>query len=1688
MQSRLPTAVEPHRSAQCGGRPALPTRRRRRAAGGAPVTARALALPYNESQPHQILALLWRHAAMVALSASALLPVLRPPAAWAAAPQLGGGGNGAPPSGGVGGGGGGSGGGGGDGWQLARRPPQEAFQVAAANKPILLTLVSFAVTRKAYGKITKLFNRDYEAATGRTVRFRLSFGGSGSQARAVIDGMPADVVALALPLDIIKIAEAGLVRDDWAKQFPNDSVVAESVCAIVVRKGNPKNIRGWDDLARDDVSVITANPKTAGVARWIFFALWGVKLGKGKRAATQYVTKVFDQVLVQPRDAREASDVFYRQGMGDVLLTYENEAIFTNLVVPEKDRLPFIVPDQNIRIQCPLALVDYNLANSPPELRHAATAFCNFLYTKEAQREFAACGFRTPYKDLSEEFGLQPVKGLWTVEKRLGGWKAVQTEFFEDTGICSEVLRDVGARKLVARMANWAECGGHGTAPRSGSQDSSPSKPLPPKTPAPSQLEAAAPVPSAQSALTHLLQQQGASGEAAHNSGASAAADARLQQPWGHATSGAVLAAIVHGGSAGEDGEEEAMLLFNAPAAAGGVDPQLLVHSPDSSLDGGEGFLQTAAAAAAGGSSPAVQQQQQHESAGDGDGERTPRASSALRGMAGGVDLLSPSADPGFCLADLLQGPAPPPPRVPDTARSPGSSPAFLPEDLPHLPHLDEGSLSGLSPRRSLHLPGCSPLRLTGLRDPTHLPCMPPAPVPRLPLMPPGMPPTQLRGHLPSHLPSLPILPRPLSGHPPPALPAPYSSTLRRPLVQPLGRGLPMPGALKGPGLLLRPSGPLMPHQGMQGMRPLLAGLPRPAPGPLMHSSGGGPTTMVPMPVPAGSSPVPAQWLGTAEDEFLTAEGVRTAFAAVPAPTPTQQLQQQQQQPAPTAAGASKGTPFQQQTWQPPPGGRGSQPAAREAAAGGAAVPVQAAASIRAPAAAAAYAAIKIEAAAGAAAAAAAILAAPSAAPRPAAAAAGVLRPGPQLPAQHPQLAAGWGVLRRAPGGDPMQSPAFRAFLAMLRGSSTEFEAGGRVLRLRQFLRADVRPRVLDAVLDALEANTRVEALYIQNFEQGFLDEQLDRLVCLLRRRRIWALNLGENFNTTQPAWQRFCEALPGTAVAHLFVSEQHLAGSCLKVRMRDAIRANRSAAPPRDPEVVVHVGNMWWNPRLPPSAGTYSPRGSNAAACAAAAAGVAAVVTVPLPAAASRESLSGGSAPAGVGSAGRSRSAPTSAGAATSGDGSAAAAASGPSTTPPPAAAGVVAPGGAEPASQQQQGYSLRLAPKRRQGYNETEYFTGSPLAKRGPGVSAFGTAASQSAAAAAAAAGVAAGVAAPQAPVLPMDTDRAGNGAHAGADAGPDGAAGGRSGRRASRPSAALLLQQAGSVSSDGEEVHGGELDESYDQEDYEQEEEEEEDEEDEEDAIYLPFKSGLLVSSDPCAAPTRASRRIQHRSAHATGGRLRPDSDLHTSDSSKGHQSPPRSATAPRRGRTLHQTAASAAAASQRAAAARARSAAVAAAQPAPTAAGGSTRIGGLPRAAATAAKRTVQSAAQRIRSSSGRQSSGELKGRPSFAELMESGFMQPGSYRFTVGMQDIHAALEGDGTILYAGARYRAISKFALVVLRERNPSRQSCDGWKEVTWNGEKLDVLRARFQSHQRKAAARKTGTAAAGAVRAIGM
>ncbi|GMH43620.1 hypothetical protein BSKO_11542 [Bryopsis sp. KO-2023] len=171
---------------------------------------------------------------------------------------------------------------------------------------------------------------------------------------------------------------------------------------------------------------------------------------------------------------------------------------------------------------------------------------------------------------------------------------------------------------------------------------------------------------------------------------------------------------------------------------------------------------------------------------------------------------------------------------------------------------------------------------------------------------------------------------------------------------------------------------------------------------------------------------------------------------------------------------------------------------------------------------------------------------------------------------------------RRVPGGNSLESQAVAGLCEKIRSNSTEFEANGRVLRLKQYLRSDVGPAVIDAVLDALHVNTRLEALYIQNFELGMCDSQLDHLTRVLQLGRIWALNVGENFNISLEAWEKFAKCLGSTCVAYMYVSEHHLQHTPLKKDMRDAIRENRQRAPPRDPEVIKHIKNMWFNPRVP--------------------------------------------------------------------------------------------------------------------------------------------------------------------------------------------------------------------------------------------------------------------------------------------------------------------------------------------------------------------------------------------------------------------------------------------------------------------------------------------------------------------------
>ncbi|MBD1913113.1 MULTISPECIES: sulfate ABC transporter substrate-binding protein [unclassified Leptolyngbya] len=318
-------------------------------------------------------------------------------------------------------------------------------QSAESPKPdVELTLVSFAVTQAAYEKIIPLFVEKWKAEHNQNVTINQSYGGSGSQTRAVIDGLEADVVALALALDTKKIEKAGLIQPGWEKEAPNDGIVTKSVAALVVRDGNPKNIQGWEDLTRDDVKVVTANPKTSGGARWNFLGAWGAvtQAGGDEAKAEEFVTNLYKNVPVLAKDARESTDIFFARGQGDVLINYENEVL---LAKQKGEDSTFIIPDVNISIDNPIAVVDANVDKHGT--REVAEAFVEFLYTPEAQREFAKVGFRPVDKAVSQEFASQypEIKQLFTVAD-LGGWDTVQAQFFDDGAIFDKIQASIGKK------------------------------------------------------------------------------------------------------------------------------------------------------------------------------------------------------------------------------------------------------------------------------------------------------------------------------------------------------------------------------------------------------------------------------------------------------------------------------------------------------------------------------------------------------------------------------------------------------------------------------------------------------------------------------------------------------------------------------------------------------------------------------------------------------------------------------------------------------------------------------------------------------------------------------------------------------------------------------------------------------------------------------------------------------------------------------------------------------------------------------------------------------------------------------------------------------------------------------------------------------------------------------------------
>ncbi|MBD1829148.1 sulfate ABC transporter substrate-binding protein [Microcoleus vaginatus GB1-A2] len=310
----------------------------------------------------------------------------------------------------------------------------------AANKGnVELTLVSFAVTKAAHEAIIPKFVEQWQKEKGQTVTFNQSYGGSGSQTRAVVDGLEADIVHLALALDTAKIEKAGLIEPGWEKEVPNEGIVSKSVGAIVTREGNPKGIKTWEDLSQDGVKVITADPKTSGIARWNFLALWGsvVKTGGDEAKALDFTSKVYKNVPILTKDAREATDVFFKQGQGDALINYENEI----LLAGEKGEKPtYTIPEVNVSIDNPIAIVDKNVDKHGT--REVAEAFVKFLYTPEAQREFAKAGFRPVDATVAAEPEFvqkyAPIKTIFTAQD-LGGWGDIQQKFFDDGAVFDKI-------------------------------------------------------------------------------------------------------------------------------------------------------------------------------------------------------------------------------------------------------------------------------------------------------------------------------------------------------------------------------------------------------------------------------------------------------------------------------------------------------------------------------------------------------------------------------------------------------------------------------------------------------------------------------------------------------------------------------------------------------------------------------------------------------------------------------------------------------------------------------------------------------------------------------------------------------------------------------------------------------------------------------------------------------------------------------------------------------------------------------------------------------------------------------------------------------------------------------------------------------------------------------------------------
>ena len=315
----------------------------------------------------------------------------------------------------------------------------EAASSAQANE---LLNVSYDPTRELYQDFNKAFSAEWQKKTGKGVTIKQSHGGSGKQARSVVDGLQADVVTLALGYDVDAIADAGLIDQGWQKRLPNGSAPYTSTIVFLVRKGNPKGIKDWNDLVKPGVSIITPNPKTSGGARWNYLAAWGYALQKNKNseaAAKEFITKLFKNVPVLDSGARGATTTFVERGIGDVFISWENEAILATRELGV-GKFEIITPSVSILAEPTVAVVD-KVAKSKGTTE-LAEAYLKHLYTPEGQEIAAKHYYRPRLAEVQKKYAKQfPNVKLFTLGQYFGDWRKAQKTHFADGGVFDQIYQ-----------------------------------------------------------------------------------------------------------------------------------------------------------------------------------------------------------------------------------------------------------------------------------------------------------------------------------------------------------------------------------------------------------------------------------------------------------------------------------------------------------------------------------------------------------------------------------------------------------------------------------------------------------------------------------------------------------------------------------------------------------------------------------------------------------------------------------------------------------------------------------------------------------------------------------------------------------------------------------------------------------------------------------------------------------------------------------------------------------------------------------------------------------------------------------------------------------------------------------------------------------------------------------------------